>query len=457
MSYRDDVPRGDGIDRFPGVSFTNGGTPHSVFLTGGERGDTVFRAVPEMQNGAEVPFRLGEGDYNYSYWMKAKRIIRKCGVKDKFSCITEVKGKARDYQGPIDKFVNTIYRAANDVKNGKVAPTSIPAEWLQWVARQGAVPRTEMAGMLQGYIFRTGKTVFKDQATQQLKPKSPALLIFPKTAREVLEDKCNKEVEKYAGKPDDWASRYSCGDFLSLANGKLLQFVFVPGGQGQGSFAAHYVVNVLPQTFPITPAEANRVFMPWEQLLRLHTEKEQMDLLVAHFPPESLDYVFGHDAAMSAFLPESVKGSWYRRATVAPVPMQPSTQAPAPQQYAPAAPPWMQPPQPQTGVYTPPATTGTYTPPVAMGVPGPAVGGGSLNFELPPAPEEAQDSAAPWVTGVSSPTVGGQFPTGTQAPPAPTAQPTVTNVIGSTEDRTAQARRVLEEAQARFRSAQAAK
>jgi hypothetical protein len=319
MSYRDDVPRGDGMGRYPGFHLTLPEAKHNTFKPG-EKGKTLFRAFPEMQNGVEMPYRAGPDQFNFTYWMKAEKMVRSMGTGTKFTAFTRVKGKDRNYIGPIEKFCYTLAKVIKDT------PTSIPQEWVKWKALKGALPRVEAAGLLQGMLFENNGKEYK--ADGRYKPLFPVLLTIAKTAREQLETLCNTEVPGYVGAPDDYGKRFSCGDFISCAGGKLLQFNLVPPS---GIAFAHYNVAVTQKQIPLKPELVAQNYLPWEKLLKFLTLEEQIQLLVQEFPPDAIDFVLGQ-SEWSNMLGSTVRGSWDNRGKVVTAPS-------APQQSSPQAPP----------------------------------------------------------------------------------------------------------------------
>ncbi len=407
MAYKDDVPQTEGIGRYSGVFITNPGMPH-VIQKPGEKGKTVFRIYPEVQNGQEMPWRMSADPCDFSYWMFSERLVRMAGINDKFTCITAVKGQKREFQGPIDRFLTQMH---NTIKN---APQTVPQEWLKWVKSYkeggGGLPRTEMGGFLQGALVEEkGKKLIGGDGRS--KPMHPVLLMLTRSAREGIEKQANTEVANYTGAPDDYSKRFASGDVCSLAGGRLLQLTFIESTKE--SFA-HYQVNFLPQTWNLTPAKQMVVneYKPWEKLIRYLTEQEQLDLLVQYFPPEAVDFVFGESNLADKL--GAVRGKWraylQARSGLQPVMPQQGYQHP-PQQP-------QQPPQPQQqyvppqGQYTPPsASTPAFAAPVPppLSTP-PAAPGGSFDVGLTLPDIDAADSEFDFGGAVDASATGGFLP-----------------------------------------------
>lgn len=334
MGYRDDVPRGDGMERFSGFHLTQSGYKHCTFGLSGTKGKTQFRIFPEVDmNGVELPFRAGSREFDFTYWMRAEKLVRRFGVNDRFTAFTRVHGKDRNFAGPIERFITSLTRTFKDT------PGIVPPEWLKWKDNQGPLAKIEMCGLVQGMLFENAGREYKNPQTGMYKPLHPAILVLPKSAREELERLANTEVPGYTGNPEDYGKRYMCGDFVSCAQGKLVQFTYVPQ---QGTTMSHYVATVQPKPIPVPLTMVKQEWVAWDKILKFLTMEEQMALLVQYWPAEALDFVFGH-SDLADMLPATVRGRWdqrnkpvsYPQATP---PQQPTYQQPVYQAPAAAAP-----------------------------------------------------------------------------------------------------------------------
>jgi hypothetical protein len=304
MSYRDDVPRTDGMERFSGFFLTQSGYKHCTFGLGGEKGKTIFRVYPEIdQNGAELGFRAGPREWDFTYWMRCEKIVRRFGVNDRFTAFTRIPGKGKDFAGPIERFITALTRTFKD------APNTVPPEWLKWTEKQGPLSKIESVGLLQGMLFENAGREYKNPQNGMYKPLHPVMLVLPKSAREALETLANTEVKGYTGSPDDYASRYACGDFLSCANGKLVTFTYVPQ---MGTMMSHYTASIGAKAIPVALPTVKSEWTPWDNLLRFLTIEEQIALLVQYWPPDAVDFVFGH-SEWADLLPGNVRGRWEAR------------------------------------------------------------------------------------------------------------------------------------------------
>lgn len=391
MSYRDEAPGTEGLERYPGFMLLRPGFAHSSHVLTGDKGITVFRIYPEFQQGTELRQRIDASSNNFTNWMRFEKVIRKAGVSDKFTCCTRVKGKDWRYKSPIDRFVADMRKAIE-----QPAAHSIPLEWAQWKQK---LPNVEFAGLLQGMMIESGKRKFAG-ADGRIRPLHPCVLIITRTAREELEKLCNTEIPNYTGNPEDHAARFASGDIVSCAAGKPVAFVFVPK---IGHTIPHYEVSVANmQPFPIPPQMVASEWQPWDNLLNFLTEAEQMDLLIKHYPPEAVDRVF-HGTDMHEMLPQGIRGKWQeylRKIGFAQAPGYPQAPQGAVPSYLP------------TGYPQAPAAAPVYPPPVAPYAPSQA--------PVPPqAPPVAPAEVQPYVPG--QPAAHSGVPVA--APAAPAAMP----------------------------------
>ena len=334
MSYKDDVPSGQGLDGLPGFHVKKGNYPHTTqFLTIG--GPTVFRPYPCFQNGVELPLRVNEEQSNFTDWIKAERLVKMMGVNNKFTCLTRVKGKDKAYRGPIENFSEAMHKAID--KNAR----AYPQEWELWIKGkkgQGAkLPWPDTHAFIQGMLFESDGKRFVSP-TGQSKPKYPVIMALGRSARTMLQNICNQQVPGFTGNPEDYAGRYACGDLVSCAHGKLLRFVYVPQ---EGTVMSHYNVEIVNQEVPLPPDFVSPQWIPWDTLLDPLTDEQQLNLLVSHFPPEPVDFVF-KGTQWYDMLPDYVRGKRDAMLTGAVVggfsPAQPAGQPVVPANWPPPAP-----------------------------------------------------------------------------------------------------------------------
>lgn len=428
MSYRDEIPAGGGLDGLPGFHIRKPGSRHTTQFLQWDKGHTVVRIMPAVENGQELPWRLSEAQDHFSHWIRGFRIAKMMGVNDKFTCITNVKGKEHTYQGPLDRFEQAFRSAV------KAAPRSFPKDWSDWLEGrkgQGAkLPRIETFGLVQGLLFESGGKRFLTEDKRNWKPIFPVLLCISKSARWALERLCNTEIPGYGGPREDYGARYACTDFLSSTAGKQLKFYHVPS---QDNTRPHYAVEV-GAACPLPPGFVQQNVGKWDDLLLLLDEKEQMDLLVQHFPPAALDYVFRNTQYVD-FLPRNIIGKYdefmqqyvmlpdvglvHRSALGGQVQTsQPAGYAPVGQAPAPGYGPTGQAPA-QPGAYGVPSAA-----PAVAAAPAPAPAPGGWGAPAPaPAPAVAQapawGGAAPAAPAAAAPAPGGWG----APPPTPPANP----------------------------------
>jgi hypothetical protein len=380
MAYNDDVPSGQGLDGLPGFFIRKSGFPHSTqFLNFSS--PTIFRIQPEInEHGQEVPWRLGTGQGEFSNWIKGARIATKMGVNGRFTCLANVLGRPARELGPIDVFASSIQKAVE--RN----PRAFPEEWSEWVkynmksGQKIVVP--EYFALVQGLLFSHGGKTFQDKQGRP-EPKHPTILCLKTSARFKLQDLCNVERPGFDGNPEDYNKRFPIGDCFSLSGGKLIKFMPVPD---DGMTRSHYDIELLNTVVPL-PLAVAKEWTPWDQLLQLLTEEEQVQLLVAHFPPEVIDFALGK-GQYARYLPEGIRGSFDR------------SRVPAPQAQPYGAP-----------GYAPAPVSQSWQQPAPVAAPAANQAWQAPNFA--PAPQPRQPIAAQPSSGIN---FGGDSPNQARAP-----------------------------------------
>lgn len=370
-SYLDNGGNKQGLERFAGVTLVNPGCRHVVQRPQGEKGPTKFRIYPYFDNGVEKPLRLEPSvfkqrmganagptcDHAYYPWITLEETISMAGVSGKFTAFARVRGKDARFQGPFHRFFRGMYTA---LKN---TPTAYPRDWVLWIGKQGALPGITPSGLLQGILYINGGKPVLDQYGQP-NPLHPAILLLPKTARESLEQLSDLRFPGAQQYDEDFDKVFPHNQLVSCAQGKLLNVNYHPAG---GRNTTYYDCTIDPDPFPIPPDLARSEFVPWDQLLYRMDEKEQMETLSKHFPPEALSFIFDNPEFRD-YLPQGVAGKWdtfVRNGGIyAPPPNQPGmppTQPPPAAPYVPpAVPQAFQAPTPpaaqQPAQFAPPAT-----------------------------------------------------------------------------------------------------
>lgn len=317
-SLHDSIPPTNGLGGIRGFMVGLPGIQHSIHQLGGEKGRTVIRIFPEIENGAEKPWRLQEGDNYLSNWMRVEPAVAYCGLGDKFTCLTTVKGHEDDdhsssYRGPIDVFIRTLRKQIKD--SPKQFYEAGVDEWLKWPEFKGPLPAIDLHGFVQGMLFENKGKPFMAEDNRTPRPMWPVILMLKRSAYQGILNRCNKEVEGYRGSPEDYNARYLSGDPVGCQNGKPISFTLVVGqGQGQGGFGKYYEASFGDQALPLDPGVVTSVWKPWDQLLRHLTEEEQMNLLANHFPGEALDFVF-RGTNFYEYLSPNTKGKWQQQLT----------------------------------------------------------------------------------------------------------------------------------------------
>ena len=112
MAYKDEVPSSGGLDGLPGFHMKKGNYPHQTYFLSDD-GRNLGRILPCIQNGVELPLRVNEDQSNFTDWIKAEKLVKMMGVNDRFTCLTRVKGKDRDYRGPIESLIEAAGTASS--------------------------------------------------------------------------------------------------------------------------------------------------------------------------------------------------------------------------------------------------------------------------------------------------------------------------------------------------------
>lgn len=284
MSYFDDVPMGQGLDSISGFRVKVDAAPHKTnFLQFGN--PSVFRIIPEIRDGRELPWRLSTGLGDFSGWVKGVRMVAKLGVLDKFTCIATPKGRPSREEGPIDFFHKGIYEA---VEND---PRSFPEEWQDWMTyKKGMGSRLfnpEYYALLQGALYEHNGKQFINKMTKQYDPLFPAILALKTSARMSLENLCNNESPSWSGKADDYDTRYMIGDVFSLAKGSAIRIIPVPD---DGRVRAHYEIENMKHPIPLDLELVSAAYWPWDKLLAYLTEQEMVKNLERCFPASAVDF-----------------------------------------------------------------------------------------------------------------------------------------------------------------------
>ena len=392
------IPPTSGLGGIKGFLIGKSGIKHAIHQLTGDKGRTVFRPFPEVQNGKEAPWRISEGDWRFSAWLGVERAIAYAGVGDKFTCITTVAGHENDdnsssYLGPIETFIRTLRKALKDTP--KQFYEAGVDEWLRWPEFKGPLPPTDRWGFMQGMLFEAKGKPFMSPDGRTQRPVWPVILMIKSSAVYSLGGVCNKEVDNFAGNPEDYNARYASGDPVGCASGKLIEFNLQKGQtqQGGGGFGAWYEAK-LGQSVPMDPRVVLPTWKPWSELLNYLTEKEQMNLLVGRFPPEALDFVF-RGTVFYDYLGDNVKGKWQQQLAKRQAPAGWSPQAPL-GQVMPGWPGYPQGPMVPAPMPTPPAVPPGY--PYGQ-VPGQMVPPGyPMQAPVPPgypAPYSPQGPSAP--------------------------------------------------------------
>ena len=358
------IPPTSGLGGIKGFLIGKPGIKHAIYQLTGDKGRTVLRPFPEIQNGKEMPWRNSEGDWRFSDWLVVDRAVAYAGLGDKFTCMTQTAGHENDgnesgYLSPIETFFRTLRKALKDTP--KQFYEAGVDEWLKWHEFKGPLPAPDRYGFMQGMLFESKGKPFLAPDNRTQRPAWPVILMVKSSAVYSLGGICNKEVDNFAGNPEDYSARYASGDPVSCAAGKLIEFNLMKGqgnqggGGGGGAFGAWYE-SKLGASLPLDPRLVVPAWKPWKELLNYLTEQEQMNLLIGRFPPEALDYVF-RGTVFYDYLGGNIKGKWNQQLTKRQVP------APAPMPYPQGYPGFIPPGYPIAPGQVMPGQAAPYPPP----------------------------------------------------------------------------------------------
>lgn len=341
-SYLDSSSNRQGLERYAGVKLLRPGSRHIVQKPSSEKGISQFRIYPCFENGQEKPLRMSPGDYRdrvgqqseptsdnaFYRWIAREDAIFMGGTSSKFTAFARVRDKEDRFQGPFHRFFRGMTTA---LKNN---PHAYPRDWADWIGNRGALPKIESIGLIQGILYTyAGKPVL--DVTGRPAPQHPTLLILSKTARESLEQLCNQRYPAAQPYDENFDEAYPYNRLVDTQKGSLITIVYHPTA---GRNTTYYEIQVDQQPLPI-PVQMAQEFVPWEQLLYLMTEAEQIEVLVSHFPAEAVDFVLG-TGEFASLLPSSVRGRWdaFTRSGGAHQPPPPQQQFPQPPLNTPPAP-----------------------------------------------------------------------------------------------------------------------
>lgn len=224
------------------------------------------------------------------------------------------------------------------------------------MGRAAALPkRIQSLGLAQGVLLQWGsKNYYKS-------PQFPVVFFMSYGALTSLCDVLNTKVDGYRGDPLDFTARFSCGDVLDASNGRVFAFYNALSGtvqQGQtgnvewgnnGGNTGHRQQKELPRyacdirgklplldkSGKIMAPGGKPMFTPWDKVIRLMNDKEQVDLLCRAFADQP-GLLRDCLRKYSNLLPAYVRGD---AQVVTPGPVTQATQAAqAPTAQAPTAP-----------------------------------------------------------------------------------------------------------------------
>lgn len=478
-SLNDTAQVKDGLERFGNVYVTKPGSRHTVEKPG-SKGSTIFRIYPFVDKSnpsapAIMPLRntntpqKGYGDNELFASIIRLPVMDYAGVNGKFTAITSVFGQDLNFKGPLETFVKTMN------SNLKATPQKFPVEWRAWYKERSKdgddkmgdsspIPFPDVRGFVQGELYANNGKTFKSKGTNTPDPRKPVLLMLKHSATLALLAKANEHRKTLVNgaivdiKEGDFDQVFQFNRMVDPTYGYAMVFDYHKGGNG---LLSHYEVN--PEQDPhrrdaatgavvggcnvvaIDPVEVVNNFTPWGELIHFMTEKEQVQLLLQHYPPAAVDFAL-RSSQFYDLVPAEAKGKWdeVAKQVLSGAPWQPQLAAPgaapgmgAPMPGIPGAPAPV-----QTQEEQPPASWGwpaaapghryvkqpngqwTQEPVAAAPTPPPPPPVPQAPLPPPPPPAAPPAPAAPAANWASQPPPPGAFlpppPQGPALPPQPT-------------------------------------
>ena len=399
-SYKTQVSRG-GLDGSSGFLIRAAGMPHRTTMPSWEK-ETQFRIFPApKEGGGWYPARLSAEDNDFSLAVWSEPVARRLGVYEQFTFITRIPG--RQGESPTERFCNAMIQMIEE------KPRDVPEDWIMWP--KGGRGQPPKLAKVRNCVFFQGMTVMSQgktliNAAGQPAPQFPSMLMGTISMQIFFEQLANKRIQGAQLPPDQlveqaktdetarkqldqyWAAAFALGDWCSLEGGRVVRVYQAP--PGDNFQRPHYEIQ-MAEAVPLLGIEAmvRSFYRPWEELLQFHTAEAQIELLSRAFPPEAVDFVFGH-TEFEAALPTSVKGAWHNWKTNqgAWTPgMQPGVQTGVAATGAPAPnPPMVGPAAVQPTSTAVPPSPFPVPPSSAVLSPTPAAAASSAPAAVPPAP-----------------------------------------------------------------------
>lgn len=294
------------------------GSGFSLELPGGEKGPTHFRPFPSFdEQGNELPMRItrddGFGntfyeDSDFHDWIYPEYGVRGAGNKGKFTAFFRMPGAGDMDPSPFRVFWKTLGKAIWDDK--EKGGSRFPVEWYNFLGSKtdkkiqmdAALKRPSWMILLQGISYGNRGKEYRDYAGNAA-PKFPCAYLGSQTTKGSFEEQLNKKKpgKVRAESIDD----FLVPDIISCAQGCLLDISLTDVGGRKG-----YVVNTGPFV-PLDVQWTRSQRKPWDQVIRLLTAAEQVNVLCTHFDREAVDFAL-RGSAWEELLPSEVRGSWDR-------------------------------------------------------------------------------------------------------------------------------------------------
>lgn len=325
---------------------------------------TVMRIFPQFNaDGTPKPmrnFRQLPGspsatfeNNDFSDWLYAEEGVRFAGCADRgdaFTAFMRTDKSGDNGPTPFKHFWSTMYSA---IKADKVAGIVFPRAWQTWIEQKGALPNAGWIPLMQGMVFNNYGREYTNQQTGQPEPRVPCVVLGGKSILDSFCDRLNRR------RPGSTQAATSDADFelpdLCGERGLKVQIIFHPQ---QGRTLSYFDVEPVADCPVSVPFMQSKV-KPWDQVIRLMTDAEQVGTLLNHFPVEAISYAF-KSSPFWEMLNADQKSAWdrFKQQSFAPgqqapaqygIPpqnQQPQAAAPAAPAYQPQAqqaPSWQQP------------------------------------------------------------------------------------------------------------------
>lgn len=225
-------------------------------------------------------------------------------------------------ESPLNYFCNTIHRTMRAVQQGKRVRVNYNDKWRAWTSLQGSLPFPRPTLLFQAVcIHVNGKDCTRDLDSDESAPLFGLVGINHKNS---INDLVNAIVTPSDRRKALGSDNNQFGS-LAEAEGNLLflnssfdrdskryLMADIQASDNNGGFE--------PTPYNLSEDVCKQLWVPWENMLRYLTVKEQLELLAAEFGADTVNYVFSLDPAWDSLpMPERIAaagmGNYEKRTT----------------------------------------------------------------------------------------------------------------------------------------------